>query len=231
MSAYHIGCLKDVERRVADVLPPSSGDSASNGRAGNHGFSLGLTVAPGGIHSRGGWSGSIHLNPHLKSHSALQEEVIELVTDIILESYGEELWFTELMRRLSGIPDAAFLPGTKRIPVSHIWWTHSPQAYHVHCDTNSLGASFVFAAVTVAGCELVIDRPFDDSGGYQLMKYHLKEGKIIGGSWAQYAHCNLPVLDPTIPRRSWVVYLDFRTICASYQNRVSHHREEQQQHA
>jgi hypothetical protein len=81
----------------------------------------------------------------------------------------------------------------------------------------------------------VIDRPFVDgtsSSGYQLTKYHLSEGKIIGGTWWQYPHCNLPVLeDSTIPRRSWIVYLDYRTICSSYQNRVvpPHHQEEEQQ--
>jgi hypothetical protein len=122
------------------------------------------------------------------------------------------------MRCLGDIPDAAFLPGSRRFPASAIWWTHSPEALHVHCDTNSLGAAFVFAAVTVNGCDLVVDRPVDC--GYQLTKFHLTAGKIVGGSWAQYAHCNLPVLDFTIPRRSWVVYLDYRTICASYRNLV-----------
>jgi hypothetical protein len=217
MSKYLLGCLQDVERRVAEVLLSSPVKSAHR-RAGNHaGTSLGLTVAPGGPYATDGWSGSIHLNRGLKSHAALQEEVIELVIDIILESYGDELWFIELMRCLGDIPDAAFLPGSRKIPASSIWWSHSPD-YHVHCDTNSLGAVFVFAAVAVAGCELVIDRPF--CGGYQVTKHHLSEGKIIGGSWGQYSHFNLPVLDSTIPRRSWVVYLDYRTICASYRNMV-----------
>jgi hypothetical protein len=152
----------------------------------------------------------------------LQEEVIELVTDIIHESYGGESWFIELMRCLGDIPEKAFLPGSNRTPASAIWWSHSPKPYHVHCDTNAIGAVFVFAAVAVDGCELVIDRPFDDcgGGGYQLTKYHLSEGKIIAGCWGEYAHFNLPLRDTSTPRRSWVVYLDNRTICSSYRNMV-----------
>jgi hypothetical protein len=220
MSKNHIGRLQDVERRVAEVVPLSPGNGA-NGRACNHGLSLGLTVAPGGtnVHGDGGgWSGSIHLNPHLKRHPALQTEVIELVTDIVLEYYGQDWWFIELMRCLGDIPDSAFLPGTRKIPASAIWWSHSPEEYHVHCDTNALGAVFVFTAVTAPGGELVMDRPCN--GDFQLTKFHLSEGKIIGGRWGQFAHCNAPVVDSTIPRRSWVVYLDHRAISSSYRNMV-----------
>jgi hypothetical protein len=56
MSEFLIGCLQDVERRVAEVLPLSPGNAA-HGRAGNHGLSLGLTVAPGGRNSSGGGGG------------------------------------------------------------------------------------------------------------------------------------------------------------------------------
>jgi hypothetical protein len=220
MSPHHIGCLQDLEQKLAKVLPLSQGVKSGHSKAGNKGYNLGLTVAPGGIYgSRAkGISGSIHRNPHLKRHPKLQEEVIELVIDIILEYYSGESWFIELMRCLGDIPDKAFLPGSRRAPVSAIWWSHSPEAFHVHCDNNSLGAIFIFAAVAAPGCELVIDRPFGD--GYQITKRHLSEGKIIGGSWGQYSHCNLPVLDSTIPRRSFVVYLDYRTICTSYRNMV-----------
>jgi hypothetical protein len=71
--------------------------------------------------------------------------------------------------------------------------------------------------VTVAGGELVIDRPVRD--GRQLTTYHLNAGRIIGGRWGQYAHCNLPIKDSTPPFRAWVVCLDYKTI---FKNLVAH---------
>jgi hypothetical protein len=115
------------------------------------------------------------------------------------------------------IPDAAFLPGSRRIAASAIWWSHSPEAYHVHCDTNALGAVFVLTAVTVPGCELAIDKPCDRSSLPNSICLKAKSSVVGGG---QYAHCNAPVLDSTSPRRSWVVYLDHRAICSSYRSMV-----------
>jgi hypothetical protein len=38
-----------------------------------------------------GWSGSVHLNPHLKKHPDLQEVVILVVSDIILELWQKTM--------------------------------------------------------------------------------------------------------------------------------------------
>jgi hypothetical protein len=222
MTAAHLCALQDIECRLLVALGAAVAPAGSAHRyAGNQGKSLGLTAVSGGPHARKGMSGSIHINRHLKSHAVLQKDVNDLVVDIILESYGQKTWFVELVRRLQNIPDQAFLPtSTRRIPVSHIWWTHSPKVCHVHCDKNSLGVTFVFAASTVAGGELVVDKPVGN--GFQLRPYHLSAGTIIGGSWGQYAHCNLPVRDTITPRRSWVVYLDYRAISRKYKNLTAH---------
>jgi hypothetical protein len=206
--------LQDIEQRVVEVLP----ESERHKFAGNKGHSVGLTAVSGGTHARGGKSGSIHLNPHLKRYSDLQEEVVTLVRRIILDSYGHLPWFVELTRRLEDIPDHAFLPGARQLPASHIWLTNKPKMCHVHCDSNALGATFIFASTTVDGGELVIDRPVQ--GGFQVHTHHLTAGKILGGSWGQYAHCNLPLQDFSRPRRSWVVYLDYRSISRCYINKV-----------
>jgi hypothetical protein len=206
--------LQAVQESLLSVLPKLV-DAQRGG--GNVGHSIGYTVVSGGIHAGRGIEGSVHLNKHLEKYPELQKEVFAVVSDILLSTYGKRTWFVELVRRLTGgdIPEKCFLPG---LPVSHILLTDSPKPCDVQCDRNSLGATFVFTAETVAGGDLIVDRPV--GSGYQLNTYHLTAGRVVGGSWGQYAHCNLPVLDHAIPQRSWIVYLDYRTISARYKNCV-----------
>jgi hypothetical protein len=216
MQPGHLRRLQSVQERVVAALPNFAKPHRDGGNAG---FSVGLTAVNGGVYGnrKKGVKGSIHLNPHLKQQPELQKAVLSVVEDILRSTYGKRPWFVELVRRLNGgdIPESSFLLG---LPVSHIWLTNSPKLCNVHCDTTSLGAAFVFTAETVAGAELVIDKPVGN--GYQATTYHLTAGRVIGGSWAQYAHCNLPLLDNVTPRRSWVVYLDYRAISADWRNFV-----------
>jgi hypothetical protein len=221
MSADHLRRLQDIERRVLEVLGPSMSpiDSAYL-NTGSQGTSLGISIVSdsNSTYARNGWSASVHINKDLHTHVGLQEEVSDLIVDIILESFGKKTWFLELMRRLhSNIPDQASLPGSRMTPVPDIWWTHSPKACHVNCDKSSPGVTFVFATETAAGGELVIDQPIGSD--HQLKTYHLDAGKIIGGKWGQYAHCNLPIKDMTTPCRAWVVSLDYQT---TFKNLVAH---------
>jgi hypothetical protein len=215
MTNDQLSRLREVEERVVAVL----GETTSPHKfAGNQGHSIGLTTVSGGGHATCGKSGSIHLNKHLKQHEELQDQVLEVVGDILLHCYGKTPWFLGLVEKLKSIPDEAFLPGRRKLPVSHIWLTSSPKVAQVHCDSNSFGAVFIFTAKTVDGGELIVDQPVD--GGFQVKTYHLTAGKVVGGSWGQYAHCNLPVHDRTVPRRSFVVYLDYRNVSKLYRNLV-----------
>jgi hypothetical protein len=208
MSHDKLTALQDMERKLLQTLS-MDGDSGHRS-AGNQGKSLGHTTVSGGTHARNNYSGSIHINKNLIKHPILQQQVFKLVADIVLESYGQMSWFRETMLRLAAIPDSRLLPG-RSVPSSHIWWTHTPKDGHMHVDKNSIGATFVFTAETVPGGELVVDQPM--VGGYQQTTYHLTAGKIVGGSWSNFAHRNLRC---DMQRRSWVVYLDYRVLSARY---------------
>jgi hypothetical protein len=138
----------------------------------------------------------------------LQQEVIDMVRTVILEAFGEETWFKEVMHQYSAIPKDRFLADD--IPCSHIWWTKNPKAFHAHIDTNTLAPAFVFCPNTYKGGHLIAQLP---TGEKRTVK--LEEGVVAGGSWAQHPHCNSPV-NKGEDRRSFVVYLDHRVISKSY---------------
>ena len=190
-------------------------------RDSNQGYSIALTVAPGGKYGdkESGISGSIHLNRNiikpLKKNTeekvyceSLQKDVIETVADVIEYLYGNCPWYRAVVEKLADIPRTRFLPG-RNIPCSHIWYTSDPQVRHVHTDTNTLPPAFVFCPKTVKGGDLIVAMP-DGS----IQRVCLNAGVVAGGSWAQYPHCNEKV--SSSDRRSFVVYLDHRSISQSY---------------
>ena len=192
-------------------------------RDSNRGYSIALTVAPGGIYGDkdNGISGSIHLNRNIIKPSQnkysdsrvycerLQMEVIDTIADVIEELYGNCSWYKATKAKLANIPKNRFLPG-RNVPCSHIWYTSEPEVRHVHTDTNTLPPAFVFCPKTVTGGDLIVAMP-DGS----IQRVRLDAGVVAGGSWAQYPHCNEAVLQGH-HRRSFVVYLDHRSISSSY---------------
>jgi hypothetical protein len=198
------------EGSSAQRLRGGAGNYQSDARDSNRGKSLSHTVVSGGQYAnkRNDISGSVHLNSNLKTARALQEEVNEVITEIVENSFGPQPWYMLLKFLLKDIPADRFIGTASTLPCSHIWWTRDPKSFHVHCDNNTIGAAFIFCANTVEGGSLVIQTP----DGSKHTK-HLKAGEILGGSWAQYAHCNEPT---EYQRRSFVVYLDYRVLSSSY---------------
>ena len=138
----------------------------------------------------------------------LQELVIDVVTGVILAAFGNTAWFRACMNKLASIPKQRLLPGGL-IPASHIWWTANPKVHHVHTDTNTIPPAFVFCPETFSGGALICRLPCGPC------RVELKAGTIVGGSWAQFPHCNSAVRSGSF-RRSFVVYLDNRIVSSSY---------------
>jgi hypothetical protein len=189
-------------------------------RDSNNGYSLAKTVVRGGRGAKKyGCSRTIYDNLTFKkvkprdkqNHDdiSLQQEIYLVIGDIIVEAFGHRPWYKAVQHMLSGIPSDRFF-GDCRVPCSHIWWTSNPSVRHVHTDTNTTGVAFVFCSRTVTGGDLIVQTP----NGPQ--KVHLEEGKILGGSWAQHAHCNEAV-HPCDDRHSFVVYLNHRVISRDYE--------------
>lgn len=196
-------------------------------RDSNIGYSLAYTVSPGGKHANkkkgGKYVGSVQVNRNIINHDRptaaqmqLQQEVYDVIGEVIETLYGDSWWYRAAMEKLREIPKNRLIPGGK-IPVSHIWYTSNPKVRHVHTDTNTIPPAFVFCPRTVYGGEVCILHP---EKGVQFVQLH--EGEVLGGSWAQYPHCNDRVLQglEIDIRRSFVVYLDNRAICEAYRCRT-----------
>jgi len=228
---YSADCLRRLQRvesKLQIVLRLRGGFkilTKDDRRDANLGMSLARTTVTGGTHSdsNAGISGSIHMNRNLTGLSArvqhqsmlegvdvheLQQEIIDVVCDIIDDTYSKTPWYIAAKDKLRDIPKIRLLPGA-RIPASHIWWTSYPETFHVHTDTNTIPPAFVMCANPVKGGELCSLPPV---GGFTVID--TKPGTILGGSWAQYPHCNAPVWQGE--RHSFVVYLDNRHMSSRY---------------
>jgi len=224
----HVERLRDLESKLEVVLRIRGGYNR-DARDSNYGYSLGRTTVTGGTHSdkSKGVSGSVHMNQTLTGMSkskknecakegvdvdSLQTELISAITELIVDSFGAAPWFKAAMDKLRRIPSRRMLPGEK-LPSSHIWWTCNPEAYHVHTDTNTVPPAFLICVSKCRGGELVCLPP---TGGPTVID--TSTPTIIGGSWAQYPHCNLPVLQGV--RHSYVVYTDHRNLAESYADKI-----------
>ena len=227
MPPHLLARLQQVESKLDIVLRIRGGAAAyvPDKRDSNRGMSLGRTTVSGGRHSNADdeVSGSIHMNRNLTGLSRrvsnectaqgvdlerLQKEVVSVVCDIVEECYGKAPWYKAAMDKIRNIPPLRLLPGA-RIPASHIWWTMNPRSYHVHTDTNTIPPAFLLCATRVKGGELCC---LPSSGGVRVVD--TTPGTVVGGSWAQYPHCNAPVLEGE--RHSFVVYLDNRNVSSKY---------------
>lgn len=216
--------LRTVESKLETVLRIRGGARRPDQRDSNRGMSLGRTTVTGGRHSNANAnvSGSIHMNRNLTGCARLtklckekgvnledlQSDVIETISDIIDELYGKACWYKAAKDVLRKVPKIRLLPGG-RIPASHIWWTSHPKSYHVHTDSNTIPPAFVLCANPVRGGELCCLPPY---GGVQVIDTNAPV--VVGGSWAQFPHCNAPVLQGQ--RHSFVVYLDNRNASQKY---------------
>jgi hypothetical protein len=113
------------------------------------------------------------------------------------------------MNKLQRVPDERLIPG-RRVPISHIWMTSEPEAWHVHTDTNTIPPAFVFCVRTCNGGDLVVTTPEG-----KAVVIETTAGRVIAGKWAQLPHCNTKVLSGE--RHSYVCYLDHRVISTSWE--------------
>jgi hypothetical protein len=220
----HVERLRGLEGKL-EIVMRIRGGYRRDLRDSNVGYSLGRTTVSGGAHSskRKGVSGSVHMNRNLTGMSlknknecakdgvdvdALQTEIIEAISDLLLDSFGKSPWFKAAIDKLRTIPSIRLLPGGK-VPASHIWWTSCPEKFHVHTDTNTVPPAFLVCVSQCKGGELCFLPP---EGGPTVINTSIPT--VIGGSWAQYPHCNFPVRRGN--RHSFVVYLDHRNLAESY---------------
>jgi hypothetical protein len=194
--------LKIIESRILEVRICGGGRTCP--RKQSIGVSAGNTIVTGGTYSsrNNGIAGSIHRNSNFENKTLytmtetdendrlLQREIKEVISMILLAAFGDSIWFKALMVKLCNIPKEPFIP-------------------HLVHNSNNIGAAFVFCANPVPGGELVVGMP----GGYRKIK--LEEGTVVGGSWSQHAHCT-EVDQGSLPRHTFVVYLDWRSLLSSY---------------
>ena len=220
----HVERLRRLEDQLVNVMRIRGGYD-KDARDSNRGKSFGLTTVQGGTHSnkRKGISGSIHMNKTLTGMSTtkkgacaelgidvdkLQDEIVEAITDVIVRAFGKAPWFKAALHKFETVPKNRMLPG-RQLPSSHIWWTSDPKFYHVHTDTNTVPPAFLVCVSDCKGGELCCLPP---TGGPTIVDTSVPT--VVGGSWAQYPHCNLPVLRGD--RHSFVIYMDHRNLADSY---------------
>ena len=180
-----------------------------------------MTCVTGGGYANAdeGVSGSLHINSNLVDWNRpmpeevhLQNEIMETISDIIVEAFGRTPWFKKAMENYSNIPDECMIPG-RRIPATCIWLTRDPEGGKFHVDYNIIAPIFAIYPWTVEeGGDLVV---LQDNGEPQ----HIPTvgGTVVGGRFAHYPHGNR-CIDEKVPRHSYIVYFDRRCACSSYVN-------------
>ena len=213
--------LQSLQERLVKVVRLRGGATIESAPASNaakrtkkhqKGVSMGLTVAPGGrrpqnpLTSTRHYSGTIQ---HKKFTDAtmleLQNEAVQVLTDCIEEAFGPSLWYTAVKQAFRNIPENRRLPNTP-LPASGIWWNWNVGKSEPHIDSNVMMPCFVFTPYTYHGAELLCSAT--------NMKIPMEAGRIVGGSWARYPHCNDRLLSGE--RYSFVVYMDYRLLDDNY---------------
>jgi hypothetical protein len=196
--------LRSIEREVRDMHR-----SQKHRYGANEGVNVGISILTGGHFSDAnkGISGSLHSADVVKGRPALRKRIVDLFTEILEESYGDQAWYKRLLCLTTKLNEetgeSRTIPG---LPLSGLWLTEKPNEERVHCDTNVVGATFLLTTSDVDGSTLCLSSPTG-----QLGKYNLKPGVILAGGWANYSHCNSKVDErPGNFRTSWTLYLDGR---------------------
>ena len=213
--------LRQVQARLVEVIRLRGGGGGGGGgnsggakATGTHqkGLSLGITIAPGGTpptnprEQSASYSGTIQLkvykDPEMR---ALRKEVIAVLTACIEEAYGHVNWYKALKEAFQRVPKNRRLPGTT-MPATGIWWNWNVGESKAHIDWNAVMPCFVFTPYTYKGAELLVA---DNN-----RKIPMIAGRIVGGSWQLFPHCNDKLYD--VDRYSFVVYYDYRALSPSY---------------
>lgn len=206
--------MEEVEKKLATMLAHRK-KKRSKGwwdcpRRAAEGLSLAKTTVTGGYYAdkSNGIAGSFHDNPHLFALKDLEDEMVEVISDFIVEAFGQCIWYKCALSKLEDLPDCKFIK-QRRIPCSHIWWTRSLEVNNVHVDNNTVGPAFLFTSISYGGGNLSSYTPKNG-----VRNITMERGVVVGGRWAQFPHSSTPA---QIGRTSFVVYLDYRVLRDSYQ--------------
>jgi hypothetical protein len=204
--------LRLIETKIASVL--KNGDIADHKYGANVGYNLGYSIVSGGTHAgkSKNVSGSIHWCKTMKARPELRAELGSVFAEILENAFGSDPWYRRLKQIAENVrreENGRFLDG---MPLSAWWWTRFPKKENVHCDRNVVGATFLLTTATVHGATFVGMNP-----NGKTMRHRLKAGTIMGGTWAQHAHCNSPSSEIVLAQRTtWTLYLDKRVFSKKY---------------
>jgi hypothetical protein len=184
--------------------------------AGYSGANLGNSIVNGGgkLSTVDAVSGTMQPGKFTKKHPDLVEEFWSAVERKLDEVFGSLPWYRRLKdiaRRINEEEGAERC--IRGLPLSAAWLSIDPSDPKPHCDTDTVGAVFSFTTSTEAGAPLLM---LNKNGNMKSIR--LERGKIMAGTWAQYAH-NVGSLrgeGDTSGRMTWILYLDKRAISRKY---------------
>lgn len=187
---------------------------------GNEGINLGFKVCSGGGHSckKYGRSGTIQASNLLDKKGCLisRDDVWDLVKEVLEEMYGMCPWYQRAVKLAEKLNEEAgyhrCIPGT---PVSGIWITTSAKEASVHIDKNVVGPSFVFSVWMDEDNPVYLNVSSVD--GKKNKRIPLC-GKIVGGMWSTFPHCNSGTNSSNSGRRSWTLYMDHHIFSLLYRD-------------
>jgi len=203
--------LHNVHERLVELVRLRGGGRKTNKH--QTGKSLGRTVMSGGRVSRElrranptitHVSGTIQLAK--LSDSLIHKEAIETVTACVEEAFGNEGWYKVAKQCFSCVPHSRRLPHSS-LPASNIWWSWNSHHSAVHINSNTLPPCFVLCPYTYNGAELLI--------GESERKIPLSAGRVVGGSWQRFPHCNGELLSEG-DRYSFMAYFNYRMLNPSF---------------
>jgi len=205
--------LQKIHDRLAQKMLSRQGKGgairATKTKKHQNGASMGLTVAPGNTppavfkERADHYSGTVQLKKYEGELHELRMELIRAVTACVEEAFGSTHWYKVLKEAFKEVPSNRRLPNTT-MPASNIWWNWNDHDSTSHIDWNAVAACFVFTPHTYEGAELLCDG----------LKIPLTAGKIVGGSWQRFPHCNDKLWGEE--RFSIVVYFDYRVLDRAY---------------
>ena len=208
VSIRHVG--KGPFKKLMDLLEKEI-EPLATGRPhldANTGIQLGMSVTQGGRKRN-----TIQWGKFMKNKPNLRERLCKAAKEVLESAFGKCSWYrrlldlTKRLERDSG--EQRTLPG---LPCTGIWYTLSTEENGIHCDSSSVGASFLLSTRKVQGGHINLQLP----GGH-FAKKKIEQRVCLAGRWSENAHCNTEVDPETATnRRSIVLYLNRAAFSKAY---------------
>ena len=214
--------LGELENQIMDTLPKSIKEGTKHNSGGNDGLNIGISVVDGGPESdkEQDISGTVQMSC---AYRYLEEKNPTLLKDyygtlrkITSEAYGgtyyyeKMVYLSERLNKESG--EVRSIPG---FPLtSGVWLSTKPKEGSVHTDKNNVGFGFLLSTTetTVPVSLQTYHVGTDTVKGVKVIP-----GVVIGGKFAEGAHCNTGVLEGVNSHRTSVTgYGDYRVFSTRY---------------